>query len=77
MNLIETYGSDVWRNATPDSLVREALSRCDAYGRKDDAVIRAQIETLAGIIARLIDAAPLTDQQKLDVVGLRDWELSE
>ena len=77
MNLREIYGPCVWGNATPDSLVREALSGCDAYGREDDAVIRAQIETLAGILARLIDAAPLTDPQKLDVVGLGDWEVIE
>jgi hypothetical protein len=65
MNLKQRYGNRVWDCASTEDFV------CNFVTLDDSRV-------LAEIIARMLDAMPLTDQQKLDIIDPHGvWEIVE
>jgi hypothetical protein len=65
MNLKQRYGNMAWENASTKDLVRNYLSNDDP-------------RDVADIIARMINAMPLTDQQKMDIIDPYSlWEIVE
>jgi len=66
VNLKQRYGNMVWENAVTKDLVRNYLSNDDPT------------RDIADIVARMINAMPLTDQQKLDIIDPYSlWEIVE
>ena len=65
MNLKHRYVNRVWEDACTEDLVRKCLFNDDT-------------RDVADIIARMLDAMPLTDQQKLDIIDpCSVWEISD
>jgi hypothetical protein len=65
MNLKQRYGNMVWEDASTKDLVRNYLSNDDP-------------RDVADIVARMLDAMPLTDQQKMDIIDPYSvWEIVE
>lgn len=67
MNLKQKkYGNQVWECESTEDLMRVCVSH-----ETDNAV-----RELSEIIARMLDAMPLTDQQKLDIIEpYSKWEI--
>ena len=67
MDLKHRHDHRVWKNASTKALVQSAL---------DDWTEECQARELGDILARLIDALPLTDKQKLDIITpYSGWEI--
>jgi hypothetical protein len=64
MNLKHRYANRVWEDACTEDLARNYLSNDDPT------------RDIADIVARMLDAMPLTDQQKLDIIDpCSVWEI--
>ena len=67
MKLKQVWGNRVWDCDSTEDLVRGCVSI-----QSDSAV-----QDLADIISRMLDAMPLTEQQKLDIVSpYGPWEIT-
>jgi hypothetical protein len=70
MNLKHRYVNRVWEDAGAENLIRSRIT-----GDGDET---QRMEDLLGFIARMLDAMPLTDQQKLDIIDpCSVWEIVE
>jgi hypothetical protein len=64
------YVNRVWEDAGAENLVRNRMT-----GDGDET---QRMEDLIGLVARMLDALPLTDQQKLDIIDpCSVWEIVE
>ena len=66
MILKQKYGNQVWECEGTEDLMRGCVSHetCNA------------VQDLSDIIARMLDAMPLTDQQRLDIIEpYSKWEI--
>lgn len=74
MNLKERWGGTrVWADASTKDLIDAKLNEFEG-GELE--TLKARVDALAGIVAALLDASPLTEEQTLDVIGLHQWELA-
>jgi hypothetical protein len=70
MNLKHRYVNRVWKDAGAENLARNRLA-----GDGDET---QRMEDLIGLVARMLDAMPLTDQQKMDIIDPYSvWEIVE
>jgi hypothetical protein len=70
MNLKHRYVNRVWEDAGAENLARNRMA-----GDGDET---QRMEDLIGLVARMLDALPLTDQQKLDIIDpCSVWEIVE
>lgn len=67
MKLKQVWGTRVWDCESTEDLVRECVST------HSDTAVR----DLSEMIARMLDAMPLTEKQKLDIVSpYGPWEIT-
>lgn len=74
MIIEERWGSEVWADPKTADLI--ALKMSEHEGGELERM-HHKIETLKNIVGGLIDRAGLTDQQKLDLLDLWNWQVKE
>jgi hypothetical protein len=65
MKLKQKWGSTVWEPSDSAELIRGTIS-----GEPEDA-----IKDLSDIIGRMLDAMPLTEQNRLEIVDPYMWDI--
>jgi hypothetical protein len=74
MKLKQKRGTQTW-DAQTVTFLGNAISNVVSHENIDDY---ERIETLVGVVARLIDHMDLSDQQKLDIIEpYSNWELDK
>jgi len=72
MNLIETWGTKVWSNASSEGLMRYVMNEPDG-GQLEQ--LEQQVRALSEIVARLIESSGKTDEQVLKILGIHGWTI--
>ena len=72
MNLKEKWGTRVWNNVSVEDLIKVKLDESDS-GQIEE--LQDKVRTLSEILSNLMGALNLSDEQKLEIVGLCGWEL--
>lgn len=72
MNLKEKWGTRVWNNVSVEDLIKVKLDESDS-GQIEE--LQDKVRTLSEILSNLMGALNLSDEQKLEIIGLYGWEL--
>ncbi len=69
MNLISTIGSRRWENANFEDLILAELRECESADQERI--------TISNMLAGLVKALPLTNEQRLEVLNVWQWSVEK